>query len=61
MEELGVLESREVSGKGGYRPVYKAKMDENGFVGYVVRIIIDSLMQDFPQITTKVLKEKIES
>jgi len=61
MDEEGVLESREVGGKGGYRPVYRAKMDENGFVGYVIRTIIDSLMRDFPQKTTEVLKEIVET
>ena len=61
MDEEGVLESREVGGKGGYRPLYTAKIDENGFVRYIVRTIIDSLMRDFPKETVEVLKERINT
>ena len=61
MDEEGVLESRKVGGKGGYRPSYKAKMDENGFVKYIVRTIINSLIRDFPQETREVLKETIST
>ncbi|MFX0204058.1 MAG: BlaI/MecI/CopY family transcriptional regulator [Candidatus Hodarchaeota archaeon] len=57
MDELGILESREASGKGGRYTRYTAKMDEKEFQRYIARTIINSLMRDFPQITTKVLKE----
>ena len=57
MDEKGVLESREVSGKGGYYPVYTAKMDENEFQRHIAKTIVDSLMRDFPQETRKILKE----
>ena len=59
MDEIGILESREVSGKGGRYPIYTAKMDEKEFQRQVARTIIDSLMRDFPQITVKVLKDII--
>ena len=57
MDEKGVLESRDVSGKGGYHPVYTAKMDENEFQRHIARTIVDSLMRDFPQITNELLKK----
>ena len=57
MDELGILESREVSGKGGYYPIYTTKMDENEFQRHIARTIVDSLMRDFPKITREVLKE----
>ena len=50
-----VLESRKVRGKGGYHPSFTAKIDKKEF--HFARIFIDSLMRDFPQITTEVLKE----
>ena len=57
MDELGILESREVTGKGGHYPKYTAKMDEKEFQRRIARTIIESLMRDFPWITTEVLKE----
>ena len=51
-----IVESREVGGKGGYRPSYTAKMDENGFIRYIVRTLIDSMMRDFPKETWEVLE-----
>jgi hypothetical protein len=59
MDEEGVLESREVGGKGGYHPQYTTNMDEKEFIRYIVRTIIESLMRDFPQETMKALKEII--
>ena len=61
MDELGVLESRVVGGKGGYRPLYTANMDEKGFIRYIARTIIDSLMRDFSQETMEALKEIIST
>ena len=57
MDEEGVLESREVNGKGGYPPQYTSKMDKKEFTKNIVRTIIDSLMRGFPQETMEVLKE----
>ena len=57
IDELGILESREVSGKGGYHPVYTAKMDEKEFQRHIAKTIVDSLTRDFLQITTEVLRE----
>lgn len=61
MNEKRVLESRDVSGKGGYRPKYTAKMDEKEFTKYIIRTIIDSLMRDFPMETRDVLNETMET
>jgi predicted transcriptional regulator len=61
MDKEGVLESRKVGGKGGYRPLYTANMDENGFIRYIARTITDSLMRDFPQETMEALKEIIST
>ncbi|MDH5704168.1 MAG: hypothetical protein OEY99_08120 [Aigarchaeota archaeon] len=57
MVDEGVLDYEERSGKGGYHRVYQPKLDEGGFKKAVAKSVISSLMRDFPQETSKVLKE----
>lgn len=57
MAEEGVLDSREESGKGGYHGVYSQSMDERGYRKYVARTVIRSLMRDFQEETSEVLRE----
>jgi len=57
MAEEGVLEYEEVTGKGGRRRIYRAKLDEGGFRKAVVRTIMDSLLRDFPQETMETILE----
>ena len=57
MSERGVLNSRMESGKGGYHGIYSQNMDEKEFQKYVLRTIITSMYEDFPESTREVLRE----
>jgi len=57
MAEEGVLEYEEVTGKGGRRRIYTARLDEDGFRKAVVRVVMDSLLRDFPHETTETILE----
>ena len=55
--EEGILNSRKVSGKGGYHDIYSPKMDERAYRKHVARTVIISLIRDFPEETSEVIKE----
>ena len=55
--DQGVLAYREATGKGGYHKIYYPLMDEKGYVSYLIRTVVESLMRDFPEETQEVLKE----
>jgi len=57
MAEQGVLNYEEVTGKGGHRRIYSAKLDESGFKRTVAQTVIDSLLRDFPHETTEAMLE----
>ena len=57
MAELGVLEASQESGKGGYHAVYTAGMGEVDFRKYILSMVIDSMMKDYPEETMSVLKQ----
>jgi len=57
MVDEGVLNYREESGKGGYHRVYSPKLDERGFKKYIAKMVITSLIRDFPEETNETLKE----
>ncbi len=57
MAEQGVLDYTEVTGKGGRRRIYRARLDEGGFRKAVVRAVMDSLLRDFPQETMETILE----
>ncbi|MCX6654371.1 MAG: BlaI/MecI/CopY family transcriptional regulator [Candidatus Bathyarchaeota archaeon] len=48
LRELGVLTGEENTGKGGHHWVYFPAMDESGFKQFIVKKMIDSLMESFP-------------
>ena len=56
MVDEGVLNYNEITGKGGYRRVYRPKPDEKGFKKALAESVISSLMRDFPQETKLALK-----
>jgi hypothetical protein len=60
MKSLGVLMAVEVIGRGGNRWIYSANMDESGFKCFLVRTLIDSLLEKFPNETRETLKNVIE-
>ena len=57
MVDEGVLNYVDRSGKGGYHRVYLPKLDESCFKKALVESIISSLVRDFPEETTEVLKQ----
>jgi len=57
MAEKGVLDYTEVTGKGGRRRIYTARLDEDGFRKAVVRAVLDSLLRDFPRETMETILE----
>jgi hypothetical protein len=57
MVDDGVLGFREATGKGGRHRIYITKMDEVGYRRYLLRTVIDSMIQDFPEETRRVLNE----
>lgn len=52
----GVLDYHEITGKGGYRRIYKPKFDESGFKQFIAETTMKKLLADFPEETRKVLK-----
>ena len=57
MVDEGVLDYKEESGKGGYHRVYSPKLDESGFKKHVAKMVITSLIKDFPEETNKAMKK----
>ena len=44
--DQGVLAYREATGKGGHHKIYYPLMDEKGYVKYVLKTIIESMMRE---------------
>jgi predicted transcriptional regulator len=57
MVDQGVLSYEMESGKGGWHRVYKPAMDEQEYRRHILRTVIDSMMREYPEETTGVLKE----
>ena len=57
LEEQGVLGSRDATGKGGHHKIYHPMMDEKGYVKYLLKTMVESMMGDSPEETQEVMKE----
>jgi len=57
MVDEGVLSYGEITGKGGHRRIYSAKLNEAGFKEYVATLFIGNLLRDFPEETKKALRK----
>jgi predicted transcriptional regulator len=57
MVDEGILDYEEETGKGGYHRVYKPKLNEKEFKGYLADKMISSLYRDFPAQTREALGE----
>jgi len=57
MVDEGVLKYKEETCKGGTRRIYYPKLDESGFKKHIVKMVISSLIRDFPEETNETLKE----
>jgi len=56
MREKGVLGGVQRTGKGGYQWVYSPAMSEAEFKQHIARIILKSLLRDFPEETLTALE-----
>ena len=61
MCDEGVLNYVEETCKGGTRRRYSPILSEKGFMKYVTRSVIDSLLKDFPEQTMEALRESLGS
>ena len=57
MVEEGILNYSEESGKGGYHRIYYPNLDERAFKKYVAKMVIESLLRDFPEETREAIEE----
>lgn len=57
MVDEGVLNYKEETCKGGTRRIYYPKLDERGFKKHIAKMVIASLIRDFPEETNETLKE----
>lgn len=55
----GVLGFHEITGKGGYRRIYKSVYDESGFKRYIAETVLRKLLHEFPEETRMVLQKVI--
>ncbi len=53
--DQGVLGFRDGTGKGGHHKIYYPLMDEKGYVKYLMKTMVESMMRDFPEETKEVL------
>jgi hypothetical protein len=59
MREMGVLQGVEETCKGGHRWIYSPAMDEDGFKRFIVKRMIATLMESFPEETKEVFRNLI--
>ena len=55
--DQGILGYRDATGKGGYHKIYYPLMDESGCAIYLVKMMIGSMVRDFPEESRVVLEE----
>ena len=54
--DQGVFGWRDATGKGGHHKIYHPLMDENGYLKYLLKTIVESMRRDFPEATREVLE-----
>jgi len=59
--DQGVLGFRNGTGKGGHHKIYYALMDEDGYVKYLIKTMVESLMRGNLEETREILDELIHS
>ena len=57
--DQGVLGFRDGTGKGGYHKIYYPLMDEKGYLKYLIKTMVESMMRDSPEETREVLDEVV--
>ena len=53
--DQGVLGYRDVTGRGGHKRIYYPLMNEEGYVKFIVKTMVESMMRDSPEETREVL------
>ena len=56
--DQGVLGWRDATGKGGHHKIYYPLMDEEGYVKYLLKTMVESMMRDFPEETKEILNKR---
>ena len=54
--DQGVLDYREGTGKGGHHKIYYPLMDEDGYLKYLLKTMVESMIRDFPSATREALE-----
>ena len=57
LRKQGVLRHIEETAPGGHRKIYFPLMNEDDFVKHVVKIMVGSMLKDFPEESIEVLNE----
>jgi predicted transcriptional regulator len=57
--DQGILGYRDATGKGGIHRIYYPLMDESGCATYLVKMMVESMIRDFPDESRVVLEEFI--
>ena len=57
--DQGILGYRDATGKGGIHRIYYPLLDESGCATYLVKMMVESMMRDFPDESRVVLEEFI--
>jgi len=55
----GVVGFHEITGKGGYRRIYKSVYGESGFKRYIAESVLRKLLHEFPEETRMALQKVI--
>ncbi len=55
MVDEGVLDYVEITGKGGYRRLYSAKLDEKAYKRHIAETVLKNLLRDFPEETAEAI------
>ena len=55
--DQGLLSYRYGTGKGGHHKIYYPLMDEKGYLKYLLKTMVESMMRDFPKETREYLSE----
>ncbi len=57
MVDDGVLDYKEITGKGGYRRIYSARFDEKAYKKYIAETVLKNLLRDFPNATQEAIED----
>ena len=55
--DQGVLGWRDATGKGGHHKIYYPLMSKEGYLKYLIKTMVESMMRDFPEETREVLNK----